>query len=132
MKTIVFDYWSNLHECCGGSVGDRVFIDMTDEEEALFRDAVKKFKEEFADDLCEFFHENLPEDLATRLEDAINYSFDRRMLADAGLEYEYVEDEISEDEWNEMSYDERADLYLKLNPCDDDRDWYYTDIKIIG
>lgn len=130
MRTICFDYWSNLRECCGGSVGDRIYIEMSEEEETLFRDAVKKFKEEFADDLCEFFHENLPKNLACRLEVSINDSFDRRMLADAGLDYDWIDGLITEDEWDEMSWDERADLYLKLNPCDD-RDWYYTDIEII-
>ena len=130
MRTICFDYWSNLRECCGGSVGDRIYIEMTEEEETLFRDAVKKFKEEFVDDLCEFFHENLPANLACRLENAINHSFDCHMLADAGLDYDWVAGLITEDEWEELSFSEQVDLYLKNEPGED-RDWYYTDIEIV-
>lgn len=133
-KKIHFTYSSNYELSNGENISDEVLLDMTDEEETLFRDAVKKFKEEDEDvyDLCDFFEEILPADLAQRLEDAINYSFDCCMLRSAGFNYEWLQNDITKEEWNKMNDKERLDLYMKINFFPEPREWNYTDVEILG
>ena len=82
MKTIRFNYWTNLMRCgCGGNVGGNTAVILDEQEEKAFSEAIAPAKE--GRDMLGYFKDHLAPSLSEKVCDAIISDFRRVMAQDA-------------------------------------------------
>ena len=134
MKTIRFDYWTNLMRCgCGGNVGGNTTVEMDEQEEKAFLDAIELAKEDR--DMLGYFKANLSPSLSEKISKAIVEDFRRVMAKDAidivgkGV----FSPEMTDEEFDNMSDEELVDrLVAETDYSDEEDDYVIVDIEIIN
>ena len=82
MKAIRFNYWTDLMRCgCGGNVGGTATVELDEQEEQSFLEAIEPAKEDR--DMLGYFRANLSPSLGKKLNDAIVSDFRHVMAQDA-------------------------------------------------
>ena len=76
MKTLRFNYWTNLMRCgCGGNVGGNAAVNLDEQEEKAFLEALVPAKE--GRDMLGYFRDNLSPSLSDRICGAVIADFQR-------------------------------------------------------
>ena len=132
MKTIRFNYWTNLMRCgCGGNVGGTTSVNLDEQEEKAFLDAISPAKE--GRDMLGYFRENLSPSLSDRICDAVIADFQRVMAQDAidMVGKDVFSSEMTDEEFESMSDEELVDRLVSETDYTED-DYVIVDIEIIG
>ena len=103
MKTVQIDYWTDAMTCCGQNVGGFVSLELEEKDVEAIQNVLEPARK--SGDFLTYIKENLPQELFTRLYDEIQYDFYGDMAEDIiyKMGYEALEDEMSEEEFEEAS-----------------------------
>ena len=132
MKTIRFNYWTNLMRCgCGGNVGGNAAVNLDEQEEKAFLEALVPAKE--GRDMLGYFRDNLSPSLSEKVIDAIVSDFRRVMAQDAidMVGKDVFSSEMTDEEFNSLSDEELVDRLVSETDYTED-DYVIVDIEIIG
>lgn len=133
MKTIRFNYWTNLMRCgCGGNVGGNAAVNLDEQEEKAFLEALVPAKE--GRDMLGYFRDNLSPSLSEKVYDAIISDFRRVMALDAinMVGKDVFSSEMTEEEFNSMSDEELVDRLVSETDYTDEEDYVIVDIEIVN
>ena len=133
MKTIRFNYWTNLMRCgCGGNVGGNAAVNLDEQEEKAFLEALVPAKE--GRDMLGYFRDNLSPSLSEKVYDAIISDFRRVMALDAinMVGKDAFSSEMTEEEFNSMSDEELVDRLVSETEYTDEEDYVIVDIEIVN
>ena len=133
MKTIRFNYWTNLMRCgCGGNVGGNAAVNLDEQEEKAFLEALVPAKE--GRDMLGYFRDNLSPSLSEKVYDAIISDFRRVMALDAinMVGKDVFSSEMTEEEFNSMSDEELVDRLVSETEYTDEEDYVIVDIEIVN
>jgi len=132
MKTISFDYWTDLMRCgCGGNVGGSTSITLNDDYATAFIESIVPAMS--TRDMLKYFKENLPEELSGIICKTITTDFERVMAYDAicSCGSEVFSSNITEEEFESLTKDQLIDRLL--NETEGERgeaDYVIVDIEI--
>lgn len=132
MKTIRFNYWTNLMRCgCGGNVGGTTSVDLDEQEEKAFLDTIDPAKERR--DMLGYFRENLSPSLSDRICGAVIADFQRVMAQDAidMVGKDVFSSEMTDEEFESMTNEELVDRLVSETDYTEE-DYVIVDIEIIG
>ena len=133
MKTLRFNYWTNLMRCgCGGNVGGNAAVNLDEQEEKAFLEALVPAKE--GRDMLGYFRDNLSPSLSEKVYDAIISDFRRVMALDAinMVGKDVFSSEMTEEEFNSMSDEELVDRLVSETDYTDEEDYVIVDIEIVN
>ena len=133
MKTIRFNYWTNLMRCgCGGNVGGNATVNLDEQEEKAFLEALVPAKE--GRDMLGYFRDNLSPSLSEKVIDAIVSDFRRVMAQDAidMVGKDVFSSEMTDEEFNSLSDEELVDRLVSETDYSDEDDYVIVDIEIVN
>lgn len=133
MKTIRFNYWTNLMRCgCGGNVGGNTAVDLDEHEENAFAEAIDLAKE--GRDMLGYFKDHLSPSLSEKVCDAIISDFRRVMAQDAinMVGKDVFSSEMTDEEFNSMSDEELVDRLVSETDYSEEDDYVIVDIELIN
>jgi len=117
---------------CGGNVGGNTTVDLDEQEEKEFYDALEPAKEER--DMLGYFKANLSPSLSDKLCSTIIGDFRRVMAQDAidMVGKDVFSSEMTDEEFENMSDEELVDRLIAETDCSEDDDYVIVDIEIIN
>lgn len=132
MKTVRFNYWTDLMRCgCGGNVGGNTSVVLDETDERSFMDALEQAKEER--DMLGYFKANLSPSLSDKICSAITEDFKRVTAKDAidMVGKDVFSSEMTDEEFENMSDEELVDRLVAETDYSEDDDYVIVDIEII-
>ena len=133
MKTVRFDYWTNLMHCgCGGNVGGNATVELDEQEAKSFLEAIEPAKEDR--DMLGYFKANLSPSLSEKLNHAIHSDFRRVMAKDAicMVGKNVFSSNMTDEEFESLSDEELVDRLVAETDYSNEEDYVIVDIEIIN
>lgn len=133
MKTIRFNYWTNLMSCgCGGNVGGYTAVALDEQEEKSFVEAIAPAKEER--DMLGYFKDHLSPSLCEKVCEAIISDFRRVMAQDAidMVGKDVFSSDMTGEEFNSMSDEELVDRLVSETDYSEEDDYVIVDIELMN
>jgi len=117
---------------CGGNVGGNTTVDLDEQEEKEFYDALEPAKEER--DMLGYFKANLSPSLSDKLNSAIIGDFRRVMAQDAidMVGKDAFSSEMTDEEFENLSDEQLVDRLVAETDYSEDDDYVIVDIEIIN
>lgn len=127
---VTFDFWTNLCSCGGGNIGGSCTMEMSDEEVQLFKEVNAQAEDDEADNIIDYFKDNMPGELYERIDYAIFKAFERQETESAIRSYGLdCFKNMSAEEFEKLSMEELIDRCLEDN-CDGVCDFYIVKICV--